>query len=83
MPKGPEVLEELEVEGSEGNSIAIVLLKALMSSTRIRLLEVVPLKPICLKFLIPTRSICCSSNFSAKLKTGANKLAIGHVVYFA
>ena len=46
MPKGPEVLEELEVKGSAGIPIAIVLLKASMRSTRIKLFEVVVPKPI-------------------------------------
>ena len=39
-----------------------------MRSTRIKLFEVAVLKPICLKFLIPTLKTCCSSILSAKLE---------------
>ena len=46
MLKNPEELEGVEEEGITGISIAIVLLKALMRSTRIKLFEVVVPKPI-------------------------------------
>ena len=61
MPKKSKELEEVE-EGTTFESKAIVLPKALMRNTCIKDVEVVVLKPICLKNVIPTLNI-----LSAKL----------------
>lgn len=66
MPKKSKELEEVE-EGTTFESKAIVLPKELMRNTCIKDVEVVVLKPICLKNVIPTLNTCWSSILSAKL----------------